>query len=149
MKLVSHVLNDKGRDVWSLSPDATVHEAIEQMAQKGVGALLVMEGERLVGIVSERDYARKVILKGRSSRETHVREIMSYPVVCARPELTVEQTMAIMTDKRVRHLPVVVEERVEGVISIGDVVRGIIDDHEFTIQQLTNYISGGFGGPDQ
>ena len=147
MKLVSHVLNDKGRDVWSLSPDATVHEAIEQMAQKGVGALLVMEGERLVGIVSERDYARKVILKGRSSRETHVREIMSYPVVCARPELTIEQTMALMTDKRVRHLPVVVEERVEGVISIGDVVRGIIDDHEFTIQQLTNYISGGFGGP--
>ncbi len=145
MKNVSHLLNAKGRDVWSLTPDATVYEAIDQMAQKGVGALLVMEGERLLGIVSERDYARKVILKGKSSRETQVSEIMSHPVVCARPELTVEETMAIMTEKRVRHLPVVVEEKVVGVISIGDVVRAIIDDREFTIHQLTNYISGGLG----
>ncbi len=145
MKQVSHLLNVKGWDVWSLTPDATVYEAIDQMAQKGVGALLVMEGERLLGIVSERDYARKVILKGKSSREIQVREIMSHPVVCARPELTVEETMAIMTEKRVRHLPVVVEERVVGVISIGDVVRGIIDDREFTIHQLTNYIHGSSG----
>ncbi len=143
MKNLSHLLNEKGRDVWSLTPDATVYEAIDQMAQKGVGALLVMEGERLLGIVSERDYARKVILKGKSSRETQVREIMSHPVICARPGLTVEETMAIMTEKRVRHLPVVVEERVVGMISIGDVVRGIIDDKEFEIHQLTNYISGG------
>ncbi len=142
MKNVSHLLDVKGRDVWSLTPDATVYEAIDQMAQKGVGALLVMEGERLLGIVSERDYARKVILKGKSSRETRVREIMSYPVVCARPELTVEETMALMTDKRIRHLPVVVEERVVGVISIGDVVRGIIDEKEFLIHQLENYIHG-------
>jgi len=142
MKQVSHLLDHKGRDVWSVTPDATVYEAIDQMAQKGVGALLVMEGDRLVGIVSERDYARKVILKGKSSRETPVREIMSYPVICARPELTVEETMALMTDKRVRHLPVVVEERVVGVISIGDVVRGVIDDKEFHIQQLTSYITG-------
>lgn len=142
MKKISDLLKDKGRDVWSLTPDATVYEAIDQMAQKGVGALLVMEGERLVGIVSERDYARKVILKGKASRETQVREIMSHPVICARPEQTVEQTMALMTDKRVRHLPVVVEERVVGVISIGDVVRGIIEDKEFDIQQLTNYITG-------
>jgi CBS domain-containing protein len=110
MKRVCDLLNDKGRDVWSLAPDATVYEAIDQMAQKGVGALLIMEGERLVGIVSERDYARKVILKGKASREIQVREIMSHPVICVTPELTVEQTMALMTDKHVRHLPVVVEE---------------------------------------
>jgi CBS domain-containing protein len=142
MKQLSHLLNDKGREVWSVTPDATVYEAIDQMAQKSVGALLVMQGERLVGIVSERDYARKVILKGKASRETQVREIMSHPVICARPELTVEEAMALMTDKRVRHLPVVVEEEVVGVISIGDVVRGIIDDKEFQIQQLTSYIVG-------
>src|SRR5215470_3063286 len=137
MKRVCELLDGKGRDIWSLPPDATVYEAIDQMAQKGVGALLVMEGKELVGIVSERDYARKVILKGKSSRETQVREIMSYPVICVPPELTVEKTMALMTEKRVRHLPVVVEETVVGVISIGDVVRGIIDEKEFHIQQLT------------
>ncbi len=142
MKRVSDLLNHKGRDVWHLAPEATVFEAIEQMAEKGIGALLVMEGERLVGIVSERDYARKVVLKGKRSRETRVREIMSHPVICVRPDLTVEETMALMTDKRVRHLPVVVEEKVVGVISIGDVVRGIIEDQEFHIQQLTNYITG-------
>ena len=143
MKQISDLLKHKGWNVWSLSPDATVYEAIDQMAQMGVGALLVMEGEKLVGIVSERDYARKVILKGKSSRETRVREIMSNPVFCAPPELTVEQTMSLMTEKRVRHLPVVVGEKVVGVISIGDVVRGIIDDKEFDIQQLTKYITGG------
>ncbi len=142
MKNVSHLLNVKGKDVWSLTPDATVYEAIDQMAQKGCGALLVMEGERLLGIVSERDYARKVILKGKASKKIKVREIMSYPVVCARPELTVEETMALMTNKRIRHLPVVVEEKVVGVISIGDVVRGIIDEKEFLIHQLENYIHG-------
>lgn len=141
MKRICDLLDDKGRDIWSLSPKSTVYEAIDVMAQKGVGALLVMEGERLVGIVSERDYARKVILKGRSSRDTQVREIMSYPVICARPELTVEQTMSLMTENRVRHLPVVADERVVGVISIGDVVRGIIEDKEFYIQQLTTYIT--------
>ncbi len=142
MKNVSHLLSAKGREIWSLTPDATVYEAIDQMAQKGCGALLVMERERLLGIVSERDYARKVILQGKSSRKTKVREIMSFPVVCARPELTVEETMALMTDKRVRHLPVVVGEKVVGVISIGDVVRGIIDEKEFLIHQLENYIHG-------
>jgi len=141
MKSVWDLLNDKGRDVWSLSPDATVYEAIEQMAEKGVGALIVMEGKRLAGIVSERDYARKVILKGKASREIQVREIMSHPVICVPPELTVEQTMALMTDNHVRHLPVVVEETVVGVISIGDVVRAIIEDKEFYIQQLTTYIT--------
>ncbi len=143
MKQVSHLLEHKGSDVWSVSRDATVYEAIDQMAQKGVGALLVMEGEQLVGIVSERDYARKVILKGKRSHETLVREIMSHPVISIRPEITVGQTMAVMTEKRVRHLPVVVEKKVVGVISIGDVVRGIIEDQEFEIQQLTSYITGG------
>ncbi len=103
--------------------------------------MLVMEGELLVGIVSERDYARKVILKGKSSREIEVRDIMSHPVICVPPELTIEQAMALMTEKHVRHLPVVVAETVVGVISIGDVVRGIIDDKEFYIQQLTTYIT--------
>ena len=143
MKRVCDLLHDKGRDVWSLTPDATVYEAIDQMAQKGVGALLVMEGERLVGIISERDYARKVILKGKASREIQVREIMSYPVICVPPELTIEQTMALMTDRHVRHLPVVVAETVVGVISIGDVVRSVIEEQEFYIQQLTMYITSG------
>ncbi len=138
MKRVCDLLHDKGRDVWSLTPDATVYEAIDQMAQKGVGALLVMEGERLVGIISERDYARKVILKGKASREIQVREIMSHPVICVPPE-----TMGLMTDKHVRHLPVVVAETVVGVISIGDVVRSVIEEQEFYIQQLTMYITSG------
>jgi len=143
MQRVSDLLNHKGRDIWSLAPDATVFEALEEMAHKRVGALLVMEGERLVGIFSERDYARKVILLGKSSRKTRVREIMSRSVVCARPDLTVEESMALMTEKRVRHLPVVVEKKVVGVISIGDVVRSLIEDQEVHIQELTDYITGG------
>jgi CBS domain-containing protein len=142
MKHASDLLRRKGRDIWSVSPDSTVYHAIDLMAQKGIGALLVMEGENLVGIVSERDYARKVILRGKSSRETLVREIMSTPVICVAPDLTIEETMSIMTENRVRHLPVIVGERVVGVISIGDVVRGIIDDQEFQIHELTKYITG-------
>ena len=141
MKRVCDLLNSKGGAVWSLTPDATVYEAIDQLSEKGVGALLVMEGKRLVGIVSERDYARKVILKGKASRETYVSEIMSQPVICVPPEFTVEQTMALMTEKRVRHLPVVEDNTVVGVISIGDVVRAIIEDKEYYIQQLTSYIT--------
>jgi len=141
MKRVCDLLQAKGREIWSLTPEATVYEAIDQMAQKGCGALLVMEGKQLVGIISERDYARKVILKGKSSRETEVREIMTYPVICISPDESIEQTMALMTEKRVRHLPVVVDKTVVGVISIGDVVREIIDEKEFYIQQLTTYIT--------
>jgi CBS domain-containing protein len=141
MKRVCDLLNSKGGAVWSLTPDATVYEAIDQLSEKGVGALLVMEGKRLVGIVSERDYARKVILKGKASRETYVWEIMSQPVICVPPECTVEQTMALMTEKRVRHLPVVEDQTVVGVISIGDVVRAIIEEKEYYIQQLTSYIT--------
>src|SRR6266536_2224028 len=114
MKCVCDLLDGKGREIWFLPPDATVYEAIDQMAQKGVGALLVMEDNRLIGIVSERDYARKVILKGKASREIQVREIMSHPVICIAPEHTVEQTMALMTERHVRHLPVMIGERVVG-----------------------------------
>jgi CBS domain-containing protein len=138
---ICDLLNDKGRAIWSIHPDATVYDAIERMAEKSVGALLVVEGERLVGIVSERDYARKVILKGKASRETAVREIMSHPVVTVAPELTIQQTMTLMTEKRIRHLPVLVNDQVVGVISIGDVVRSIIEEKEFYIQQLTSYIA--------
>ena len=141
MKRVCDLLDEKGKHIWSLPPDATVYEAIEEMAKKGVGALLVMEGDRLVGIVSERDYARKVILKGKISREIQVSEIMSQPVICVPPESTLEQTMTVMSDHHVRHLPVMDEDTVVGVISIGDVVRGIIEVKEFYIQQLTTYIA--------
>ena len=141
MKRICDLLEDKGREIWSLTPDATVYEAIDQMAQKGCGALLVLEGKRLVGIVSERDYARKVILKGKSSREIKVREIMSHPVICIQPDMTIEQTMTVMTEKHVRHLPVVVDDTVVGVIFICDVVRAIIEEKEFYIQQLTTYIT--------
>jgi CBS domain-containing protein len=139
---IADLLKVKGYDVWSLSPDATVYEAIEQMAQRSVGALLVMEDGQLVGIISERDYARKVFLKGKGSRDTFVREIMSYPVISIHPSLPVEEAMVLMTDKRIRHLAVVAEEKLVGVISIGDVVRGIIEEKQFEIQQLTNYIAG-------
>ena len=142
MKTIFHLLNDKGRDVWSLAPNATVYEAIELMSQNGVGALVVMEGERLVGIISERDYTRKVILRGKSSKKARVREVMSLQVVCAQSEHTVEEAMAIMTHRWIRHLPVVTDERVVGMISIGDAVRGVIEDREFHIEQLTNYITG-------
>src|SRR5262249_22069207 len=112
MKQISDLLRDKGRDVWSLTPDTSVYDAIDQMAQKEVGALLVIKEGQLIGIVSERDYARKVILKGRASRETMVWEIMSSPVICASPEFTVQESMSLMTEKRIRHLPVKVGEKV-------------------------------------
>src|SRR5438093_12873131 len=143
MKTVALLLRTKANQVLSVSPDIPVFEALEVMAEKNVGALLVVEGERLVGIFSERDYARKVILKGKSSKEIPVREIMSSHVLYVRPQQTIEDCMALMTDKRVRHLPVLdEEERVVGVISIGDVVKAIIAEQEFIIEQLQNYITG-------
>lgn len=142
MKSVKHILQNKGREVWSVGPDALVYDALAMMADKKVGALLVLEGEKLVGIISERDYAWKVILKGKSSLQTPVREIMTEKVVCVRPEQTVEECMALMTDKHIRHLPVIVDERVVGIVSIGDLVKATIDEKDFLIRQLENYITG-------
>jgi CBS domain-containing protein len=138
----AQILKRKGHDVWSVSADATVYQAIEIMAEKRIGALLVLDGGKLVGIVSERDYARKVILKGRSSRKTHVREIMTAPVIYVRPGDSVDECMKIITERRIRHLPVVEGEEVAGIVSIGDVVKWIMSAQEHTIQQLQNYVTG-------
>ena len=139
---VREILKRKGSDVWSISPESTVYQAIEMMANKHVGTLLVMTGDRMVGILSERDYARKVILKGRSSKETPVREIMSSPVIFTEPQHTVDECMKIMTDNRIRHLPVLEEEKVTGIVSIGDLVNWIISAQNHTIEQLQNYVTG-------
>ena len=145
MRIVLDILNAKGTTVWSVHPWATVHEALELMAEKNVGALLVID-EGVVGIFSERDYARKVILEGRSSLNTFVREIMTDKVIFVRPDQTIDECMAIMTGARVRHLPVMVGSRLVGVISIGDVVKQLIADKDGEIQQLENYIDGrGYG----
>ena len=143
MKTVHNLLENKGRKIFSIGPDATVYEALGIMGSKDIGALLVMEGERLIGIISERDYARKVVLEGKRSQETKVCEIMTTRVVCTIPERTVEDMMALMTEKRVRHIPVVIDDKVQGVISIGDVVKAVIDEKEFYIQQLEKYITTG------
>ena len=143
MGTVRSLLHTKGHDIWSIEPDARVYDALELMAEKNVGALLVLGEGKCVGIISERDYARKVVLSAKSSKNTLVREIMTERVVFVRPEQTMEQCMALMTEKRIRHLPVMEGNQLIGVISIGDIVKEIITEKEFMIQQLENYIVGG------
>jgi len=145
MTTVRDLMKAKGEHgrVWTVSPDDTVYEALQLMADKDVGAVLVVENQRLVGILSERDYARKVILKGKSSRKALVRELMTETVLYVRPEQRLEECMALMSEKRVRHLPVLEDDRLVGIVSIGDVVNRTIADHAFVIEQLENYITGG------
>ncbi len=143
MITVGHILQEKGNRIWSVSPDTMVYDALTLMAEKNLGAVFVMDGAKIAGIFSERDYARKVTLKGKSSKETPVKEIMTKDVLFVRPNHSIEDCMALMTDKRIRHLPVMEGEQLMGVISIGDVVKAIISEHEFVIKQLENYIAGG------
>ena len=138
---VGSVLKRKGSEVWFVTPDQTVYEAIERMADKGVGALLVISADKLVGIISERDYARKVILRGKSSRTTLVEEIMTSQVIFVTPDKAVDECMGIMTRNRIRHLPIIENEKVLGVVSIGDLVKWIVSEQEETIKHLHNYIS--------
>jgi len=142
MKSIKQVLDAKGREVWSVAPGQSVYEAMKIMAEKEVGALLVLEDGKPIGLISERDYARKVILMGRSSKDATVGQIMEPRPLCVRPGQTVEEGMALMTEKRVRHLPVIENGRVEGIVSIGDMVKAVIDQQQFIIEQLENYISG-------
>lgn len=142
MKLIKHLLDRKGRQIVSIRPDATVLDAIRLMGEKNIGAVAVMDGDRLLGIMSERDYARKVIVKGRASDSTPVSTIMTADVVTTSSQETVNHCMALMTDRRIRHLPVVDDNVVVGIISIGDLVQAIIADQQEAIEQLEQYISG-------
>ncbi|HZD58488.1 MAG TPA: CBS domain-containing protein [Anaerolineales bacterium] len=139
---VKQVLDSKGHQVWSVAPDDTVFNALKLMAEKNVGALLVLEEGKLIGIISERDYARKVVLEGKSSMDTPVEEIMTPRVLYVRTNQSIEECMAIMTDRHIRHLPVLEDSELVGVISIGDVVKAVISHQEFVIEQLENYIAG-------
>lgn len=143
---IKAILDEKGNHIWAISPDATVFEAIQLMADKNVGALLVMSGENLLGVVTERDYTRKVALKGRNSRDTQVREIVSTPCISASPFHSVEDCMRSMTHHRVRHLPVLADGKVTGIVSIGDLVNWTISAQNEAIHQLESYISGHYPG---
>jgi CBS domain-containing protein len=140
MKTLKQLLQAKPGGVLSIAPEATVIDALRVMADRNVGGLLVMTGDKLVGIITERDYARKVILKGKSSLDTPVRDIMTDKVLCVQPGQTVEECMGLMTAKRIRHLPVMEDNKIIGVVSIGDLVKEMISEQEFTIKQLESYI---------
>ncbi|MGA9175634.1 MAG: CBS domain-containing protein [Desulfobacterales bacterium] len=142
MRSVKDILQEKGTQVYAISPDAKVYEALQLMADKNIGALMVMEGDRAVGLISERDYARKIVLKGKFSKDVPVHEIMTVDIVRIGPDRDVENCMELMTDKRVRHLPVFENDRLIGIISIGDIVKAIIEHKEEIIEQLENYIKG-------
>ncbi len=135
------ILANKGHEICSIGPDRTVFEALELMAEKEIGALLVMEGDRVKGLFSERDYARKMILHGRTSKETKVSEVMTDRVICSSLDNSAEECMAVMTEKRVRHLPIVEKDEVVGLISIGDIVKAVISEQQFTIEVLEKYIT--------
>ncbi len=136
-------MQEKGGQIWSVGPPATVYEALELMAEKNAGAVLVLENGKLIGIFTERDYARKVVLKGKTSKTTTVGELMTTDVLYVNPDDTIEECMALMTEKRTRHLPVMDNGKLVGLVSIGDVVKAIISDREFTIRELERYITGG------
>jgi CBS domain-containing protein len=142
MTTVRNVLLTKGSTIWSIAPEATVFDALQMMAEKNIGALLVMQKGKLVGIFSERDYARKLILKGESSHKTAIKDVMTTGVLFVQPEQSIDECMALMTNRHIRHLPVLENENCIGLISIGDVVKAIISEHEYTIKQLENYITG-------
>ncbi|HTS16584.1 MAG TPA: CBS domain-containing protein [Verrucomicrobiae bacterium] len=143
MHTVSELLREKGSQVWTISPDATVYEALQLMAAKNIGSLVVVEEGNITGMFTERDYARKVVLQGRSSKTTAVSELMTTDVLYVNPNDTIENCMAIMTSKRLRHLPVMDGDKLVGVVSIGDIVKVIISEREFTIRELERYITGG------
>ena len=142
MTTVRQLLDQKGRSIWSIHPDATVFDAIAKMAEKDIGSLVVMEGDEFVGIITERHYARNVVLKGKTSPATPVRDIMEREVVIAQPGQSIDQCIAVMSEKRVRHLPVFEGEKLVGIVSIGDLVKSTIGDQKFMIDQLEHYIRG-------
>ncbi len=142
MQTIRDILRAKGTDVWCVEPDATVFDALRRMADKEIGALVVTEGAQVVGLISEREYARKVVLAGRTSPTTLVKEIMITPVMYIHLDQTIEECMSLMTEKRTRHLPVIEDGKLVGLISIGDIVKSIIADQQFLIEQLVRYVSG-------
>ena len=142
MTTVKQLLQQKDGGICAIAPDATVYDAIAKMAEKNIGSLLVMSGDKLVGIITERHYSRKVALRGKTSPDTAVKDIMETQVICVQPEQTVEECMAVMNAKRVRHLPVLDGQKVVGIVSIGDLVRSIIGDQKFVIEQLEHYVHG-------
>jgi len=142
METLRQLLDKKGYEVWSIHPDDSVFDAIKKMADKNIGSLVVLVDDQIVGIITERHYARHVILEGKSSPETPVRDIMTTPVVCTQTDQTIPECMAVMSEKRIRHLPVVDQKRLIGLVSIGDLVESTIADQEFTIEQLIHYIQG-------